>query len=157
MLADYYSHVFILIYPLDEFFFKEMKTGSPSKISSCCLCVWCKSRELEGREVQDSQHQWWKPSLQTLPAVSNWAESHLELFILFGLNPGPREEDLIRLLSWIAAWLLIRRIWLVHISRWVFPGCSIERYWTEQHMEFCQTSTSEVLCESMWSVFRWLG
>ena len=48
-LADYYSHVFSLIHPVDEFSFKEMRTWSQSKISSCCLCVWCKSKEMWGR------------------------------------------------------------------------------------------------------------
>ena len=45
-LADYYSHVFSLINPslLDEFSFKEMRTQSQINISSCCLYVWCKSR-----------------------------------------------------------------------------------------------------------------
>ena len=45
-----------LIYLVDEFFIfsllvlllKEMRTRGESKISSCCFCVWCKSRELEG-------------------------------------------------------------------------------------------------------------
>ena len=41
-------------------------------------------------------------------------------------------------------------------SRWVSPRCSIKSYWTESHMEFCQTSTTELLCQSMWSLFRWL-
>ena len=48
-LADYYSHVFSLIYPLDKFSFKEMRTWGQSKISSCCLCLRPKSRELGGR------------------------------------------------------------------------------------------------------------
>ena len=45
-----------LIYLVDEFFIfsllvlllKEMRTRGESKISSCCFCVWCKSRELDG-------------------------------------------------------------------------------------------------------------
>ena len=45
-----------LIYLVDEFFIfsllvlllKEMRARGESKISSCCFCVWCKSRELEG-------------------------------------------------------------------------------------------------------------
>ena len=45
-LPDYYSHVFSLIHPVDEFSFKEMRTWGQSKISSCCICVWCKSREI---------------------------------------------------------------------------------------------------------------
>ena len=40
---------FSLIHPVHEFSFKEMSImwGQP-KISSCCLCVWCKSEELGG-------------------------------------------------------------------------------------------------------------
>ena len=45
-----------LIYQVDELFtfeflvlLKEMKTRGEPEISSCCFCVWCKSRELEGR------------------------------------------------------------------------------------------------------------
>ena len=44
-----------LIYQVDELFIfeflvllKEMKTRGEPEISSCCFCVWCKSRELEG-------------------------------------------------------------------------------------------------------------
>ena len=48
-LADYYSHAFSLIHPVNEFSFEEMRTWGQSKISSCCLCVWCKSREMGGR------------------------------------------------------------------------------------------------------------
>ena len=56
---------FSLIHPVDEFSFKEMRMWGQPKTSSCCLCVWCKSKELQGREeVQDSQHQWWKASPQ---------------------------------------------------------------------------------------------
>ena len=45
-----------LIYQVDELFIfeflvllKEMKTRGEPEISSCCFCVWCKSRELGGR------------------------------------------------------------------------------------------------------------
>ena len=34
---------------------------------------------------------------------------------------------------------------------------AIESYWTESHLEFCQTSTTELLCEKMCSLFRRLG
>ena len=30
----------------------------------------------------------------------------------------------------------------------------IASYWTESHLEFHQTSTTELPCESMWSIFR---
>ena len=50
-LADYYSHVFSLIYPmpLDEFSFEEVRTWGQSEIASCCQWVWCNSRELYRR------------------------------------------------------------------------------------------------------------
>ena len=32
-----------------QFSFKEMRMRSQPKISSCCLCVWCKSKELGDR------------------------------------------------------------------------------------------------------------
>ena len=44
-LVDYYSHVFSLIYPVDEFSFKEMRMWGQSKISSSCTTS-CKSRYL---------------------------------------------------------------------------------------------------------------
>ena len=47
-LADYYSQVFSLIHPVDEFSFKEMRTWVQSKVSYCGLCDWCKSREIGG-------------------------------------------------------------------------------------------------------------
>ena len=45
---DYQSHVFSLIYLVDEFL-KEMRTWGQSKISSYCFCVQCESRESGGR------------------------------------------------------------------------------------------------------------
>ena len=48
-LPNYQSHVFSRIYPMDEFFLKEMKTWGQSKISSYCFCVWCESIESGGR------------------------------------------------------------------------------------------------------------
>ena len=48
-LSDYYSHVFSLINPVDEFSFKEIRTWCQSKISSFCLFGWCKSRKMRGR------------------------------------------------------------------------------------------------------------
>ena len=104
-LADYYLHVFSLIHPLDEFFLKEMRTWSQSKILSCGPCVWCKSRELRDKR---------SPRFPTLPAIkSHWEESHLELFILLWRNL--RASFITSLLSWAAAWLLVRRIWPVYL------------------------------------------
>ena len=46
-----------LIYLVDEFFvfsllvlLNERRTRDESKISSCCFCIWCKSREFRDRE-----------------------------------------------------------------------------------------------------------
>ena len=33
----------------DELSFKEMRIWGQSKISSCCICDWCKSRRMKGR------------------------------------------------------------------------------------------------------------
>ena len=44
IMGNYYSYFFSLIH-IDEFSFKKMRTWCQSKISSCCLCIWCKSRE----------------------------------------------------------------------------------------------------------------
>ena len=48
-LPDYQSHIFRLIYSVDELPIKEMKIWSQSKISSYYFCVWYQSRELGGR------------------------------------------------------------------------------------------------------------
>ena len=50
-LANYFSHVFSLICPVDEFSIKEMRMWGQPMISSCCFCITCASRELVGREV----------------------------------------------------------------------------------------------------------
>ena len=42
-------HVFSLIYPVDEFSFKQMMTCGQSKTSSSYFCVCCESRELGDR------------------------------------------------------------------------------------------------------------
>ena len=43
-LPEYWSHFSSLIYLVDEFSLKEMKTWGQFKISSYCFCVWCESR-----------------------------------------------------------------------------------------------------------------
>ena len=48
-LLDHSSRFFSLIYSVDEFFLKEMRTWCQSKISSCCICVQCESKESGGR------------------------------------------------------------------------------------------------------------
>ena len=73
---------------LDEFSFKEMRTQSQTKISSCCLYVWCKSRELGGR----GSPRFPTPMVESFSAdlllaiKCYWAKSHLELFILYPSN-----------------------------------------------------------------------
>ena len=49
-LHEYQAQVFSLIYPVHEFFLKEMRTWGQSKILFYCFCFWCESRELGGRE-----------------------------------------------------------------------------------------------------------
>ena len=48
-MGNYYSHIFSLIHPVDEFSLEEMRTWGQFKISSGCLCVLCESKELGGR------------------------------------------------------------------------------------------------------------
>ena len=48
------KHVFGHIYPADEFFLNEIRSWDQSKVSSYCFFVWCKSKQLGGRGVQDS-------------------------------------------------------------------------------------------------------
>ena len=91
---------FSLIHPVDKFSFKEMSImWGQTKISSCCLCVWCKSKEFGGRES------------------TRFPTSIVESF-----------------------------------SADFLPA--IESYWKESHLEFCQTSTTELLSENMWNGFR---
>ena len=90
---------FSFIHPVDEFSFKEMRMWGQPKTSSCCLCVWCNSKESGGR--------------RSTRFPTSMVESLSADFI---------------------------------------PA--IESYWTESHLEFCQTSMTSLLCENMWSVFR---
>ena len=46
---DKWPTVISLIHPEDEFSFKEMRMWGQFKISSCCICDWCESREMGGR------------------------------------------------------------------------------------------------------------
>ena len=77
-----------LIYLVDEFFIfsllvllKEMRMWGESKTSSCCFCVWCKSRELAGR--RSPRFPCATPVVESFfsdfrATISYWAESHLE-------------------------------------------------------------------------------
>ena len=58
--------------------------------------------------------------------------------------------DLTSLVSWIAARLLIARAWPIYLVDELVLGV----LWKKSHLEFCQTSTTELLFESMWSAFR---
>ena len=61
---------------------KEMKMQGQSKISSCYFCVWCKSRELEGRG--SLKFPCVIPNLESVSSdllraiISYWEESHLD-------------------------------------------------------------------------------
>ena len=74
------------IHPEDELSFKEMRVWGQSKISSCCICDWCESRETEGRESP----RLLTPSVESfsadlLPAIKSYArELPFELCILLG-------------------------------------------------------------------------
>ena len=71
---------FSLIHPEDEFSFKEMRMWGQPKTSSCCLCVWCKSKELGGRgSTRFPTSMVEGISADFLPAIeSYWTESRLE-------------------------------------------------------------------------------
>ena len=48
-LPNYNSHVFSLIYPVDDFSLKEVRTWGQCKFSFYCSCVWCESRKSGGK------------------------------------------------------------------------------------------------------------
>ena len=77
---------------LSKFSVKAIRMWGQTKISSCCLCVWCKSNELGCR---------FSTRFQT-PMVESFSADFLPF---------------------------------------------IESYWTELHLEFCETSMTELLCE----------
>ena len=97
---------------MGEFSFKEMRTRGQSKISSCCICDWCKSREIGGNRKQGraggvvnipNTNGGKLLSRPLYSCKSHWTDSALELSILLCLIPGARGEHLTSLLSWIAA------------------------------------------------------
>ena len=79
---------FSLIHLVDEFSFKKISImwGQP-KISSCCLCVWCKSKELGGRGSTRSPTSMVESfSVDFLPAIeSYWT---VAFRILSNINDG---------------------------------------------------------------------
>ena len=48
--AGKWATVISLIHPVDEFSFEEMRMWGQYKISSCCICNRCESREMGGRK-----------------------------------------------------------------------------------------------------------
>ena len=78
--------VISLIHLEDELSFKEMRMCGQYKISFCCICDWCESREMGGRgSVRLPTPMVESFSADLLPAIkSYWAESPFELLILLG-------------------------------------------------------------------------
>ena len=48
-VGNCHSHVFSLMHLVDEFILKKTRTWGQSKISFCCVRVWCEQKELRGR------------------------------------------------------------------------------------------------------------
>ena len=155
-LADYYSHIFSLIHPLDKVTFKEMRTWSQSKISSRCLCVWCKSRELRGRWSQRFPTRMVEISADLTSYKNSLCRVAFGIiYIASAESRGPGVAS--HQPAFMDSFLTISHTRLAYLpSRWISPGYSIESYLTESHVEFRQRLTTELLCENMWSVFRWL-
>ena len=75
-----------LIHPKDGLSFKEMRMWGQSKILSCCICDWCESREMGGRESQRLPTPMVESfSAGLLPAIKNyWTQSPFKLYLLLG-------------------------------------------------------------------------
>ena len=87
---NFWSQVFSLAYPMDEFSFKEMRMWDQSKFTSYCIFVCCESGELGGRRssrfpcvipvVETSSDKSW----QTLTTELLWDNSqrpkHVDCF-----------------------------------------------------------------------------
>ena len=115
----------------NEFSFKEMKTLGQSKISSYCLCLWCKSRELKGRgspKFPAAMVESFSPD--HLKAIKiYWPETHLELYIASVKSRSVREH-LTSLLFWISCLTFThtRLACLPKMSQsWVFYEKLLER------------------------------
>ena len=97
-LAGYYSHVFSLIHPMDEFSFQGMRTWGQSKISSCSLCVWCKSREMRGgrspRFINGRE-------LLLRPSSYRKLLDRVAFRILSNINDG------------VPLWMYVERLWVI--------------------------------------------
>ena len=76
--------VISLIHPEDKLSFKEMRIWGQSEISFYCICDWCKSREMEGKESPRLSTPMVESfSADLLPVIkSYWTESPFELRIL---------------------------------------------------------------------------
>ena len=86
----------------DELSFKGMRIWGQSKISSCCICDWCKSRRMKGRG---------SPRLPTpvvesfsgnlFPVIKSYCtESPFELRILL----GEQDIELLHIMSLLLEW-----------------------------------------------------
>ena len=75
--------VITLIHPEDELSFKEMRMWDQSEISSCCICSWCESREMEGKGSKRLPTPMVEILSADLPAIkSYWTELPFEFHIL---------------------------------------------------------------------------
>ena len=76
----YYSRILALSNQWMKFSFNEMRMWGQSKISSCCICDWCKSSEKGGRGNQAMQHNFVLRIPYPLPKIA--AISHKAKIIL---------------------------------------------------------------------------
>ena len=100
-------------------------------ISSCCLCIWCNSRELIGSwcprfptPMVESSSTDLLPSVKSYWAESHWAkgqnyaavfpENQMSCRLLMAISRSMRKH-LDSQLSWVAAWLLVKRVCPVHL------------------------------------------
>ena len=66
----YYSRILALSNQWMKFSFNEMRMWGQSKISSCCICDWCKSSEKGGRGSQAMQHNFVLRTPYPLPKIA---------------------------------------------------------------------------------------
>ena len=115
-LTDYYSHVFSLTTHCQWVLLQGNKTWVQSKISSCCLCVWCNSRELIYRGSPSFPISIVESSSTDLlpPIKSYWLDSHLNI------SPSQREHltSLVSCISCLSQGF--GPVYLVDKLSWVF-------------------------------------
>ena len=145
-LADYYSHVFSLTTHCQWVLLQGNKTWVQSKISSCCLCLWCNSREL----IDRGSPRFTTPIVESsstdlLPPIkSYWVYSHLE-FTLW-LNPRAQREHLTSLVSCISCLSqAFGLVYLVDKLSWVFHKViGQSRIWNSVKHQWQQSYVSGV-------------